>query len=259
MDSQNQKPLIVGNWKMNQNVTDSIKLVTTLKNMIGENLEVEAVIAPPYTSLYSISIAIQETPLKLAAQNCHWEESGAYTGEVSADFLKDAGCDYVILGHSERRAQFGETDEMINKKVHAALNCEITPILCIGETSKERKSEKTLAVLETQLRRGLMEVNMSDLTNFAIAYEPVWAIGTGDTANPYQIAEAHAYIRNLLGKLYDSPTASGVRLLYGGSVRAENAPEILQINHVDGVLVGGASLNPEQFSKMLQYREVLGN
>ncbi len=254
MELHSRKPLVVGNWKMNHSVTDAIKWVTQLENIIGEvPLSVDAVIAPPFTSLYSVSVAIQETSLKLAAQNCHWEEEGAFTGEISAPFLKDLGCEYVILGHSERRTLFGETHEMINKKIHAALNSEITPIFCIGETLEERKAEKTHAVLETQLRKGFSEIGMSDLESFVVAYEPVWAVGTGVVANAEQISEVHALIRGFLAKLYDAPTANRIRILYGGSVKTDNFESILKIHHVDGLLIGGASLDALQFSQIIRY------
>ncbi len=249
-----KKSLIVANWKMYNDISDSIKLVTTLKNIVGEISKVEPVLAPPFTSLYSVWVTIQETPFKLAAQNCFWEDEGPYTGEVSAPFLKDLGCDYVILGHSERRMHFGETDEMINKKIHAALSSELTPIFCIGETEKERKENKTFAVLEQQIRRGLNELSMHDLESFVIAYEPVWAIGTGNTATPSQIEEVHTHLRFFLSKLYDAPTANGIRLIYGGSVKPENSKEVMQINHVDGLLVGSASLEAEKFSKIIHFQ-----
>ncbi len=245
-----RKPLIVGNWKMFNTVGDAIKLVTTLKNLIGETPNAEVVLAPPYTSLYSVWVLTQETPLKLAGQNCFWEEEGAYTGEISASFLKDVGCDYVILGHSERRKYFGETDEIINKKLQTALNAELTPIFCIGENEAERRENKTFQVLENQLRKGLRELGMHDLENFVIAYEPVWAIGTGNTATPAQAGEVHSFIRNFLAKMYDAPTANNIRLLYGGSVKPENTALLLEASHIDGLLVGGASLQPDQFARI---------
>ena len=251
MDSTTKR-LIVGNWKMYNNVTDSIKLVTALKNMMGELNGVEPVIAPPFTSLYSVSVAIQDTPLKLAAQNCHWEDEGPFTGEVSAAFLKDLGCDYVILGHSERREHFGEKDDWINKKIHAALNEELIPIFCVGETLKERKEQKTFSIIEQQVRKGLIDVAMHDLENFVIAYEPVWAIGTGETATPAQAGEVHSHIRGYLAKLYDAPTSNRIKILYGGSVKAENIVGLLKAPHIDGALVGGASLDAEQFCKIIR-------
>src|SRR4029453_18737403 len=251
MDPTNKK-LIVGNWKMYNNITDSIKLVTALKNLMGELNGVEPVVAPPFPPLYSVSVAIQDTPLKLAGQNCHWEDEGPFTGEVSAAFLKDLGCDYVILGHSERREHFGEKEDPINKKSPAALNEELIPIFCVGETLKERKDQKTFLVIEQQIRKGLIDVAMHDLENFVIAYEPVWAIGTGETATPAQAGEVHSHIRAYLTKLYDAPTANRVKLLYGGSVKAENIVGLMRAPHMDGALVGGASLDPEQFAKIVR-------
>ncbi len=248
MDSR--KPLIVGNWKMFNTVGDAIKLVTSLKNLVGENPSAEVVLAPPHTSLYSVWVLTQDTPLKLAGQNCFWEEEGPYTGEVSASFLKDVGCEYVILGHSERRKIFGETDEIINKKLQAALNADLKPIFCIGENEAERRENKTFQVLENQLRKGLRELGMHDLENFVIAYEPVWAIGTGNTATPAQAGEVHSFIRNFLAKMYDAPTANNIRLLYGGSVKAENTASLLEASHIDGLLVGGASLQADQFARI---------
>lgn len=253
--SVSNKPLIVGNWKMNNNITDSIKLITALKNLVKESLEVDVVLAPPYTSLYSVSVAIQETPFKLGGQNCYWEDEGAFTGEISAPFLKDLGCEYVILGHSERRTLFGETDERVNKKIHAALNVELTPIFCVGETHQERESKKTFEVIERQLRKGLTDLTMHDLENFVIAYEPVWAIGSGVNASPAQVSEAHSFIRNFIAKLYDAPTSNGIKILYGGSVKASNIKEIMKVNDVNGVLVGGASLVPDEFAKIIQFAD----
>lgn len=254
-ESASPKPLIVGNWKMNNNITDSIKLITALKNLVKEPVEVEVVLAPPYTSLYSVAVANQESSFKLAGQNCYWEDEGAFTGEVSAPFLKDVGCDYVILGHSERRTLFGETDEMINKKIHAALGAELTPIFCVGESHKERESKKTFEVIEKQVRRGLSDVTMHDLESFVIAYEPVWAIGTGNNASPAQASEVHGFIRNLMAKLYDAPTANNIRILYGGSVKSSNIKELMKAPEINGVLVGGASLLADEFAKIIQFSD----
>ncbi len=245
--------LIVGNWKMNNNITDSIKLVTALKNLVKESVQTEVVLAPPATSLYSVSVAIQETPFKLAGQNCFWEDEGPFTGEISAPFLKDIGCDYVILGHSERRTLFGETDEMINKKIHAALNADLSPIFCVGETQQERESKKTFEVIERQIRKGLLDIPMHDLEKFVVAYEPVWAIGTGNHASPAQASEVHSFIRKFLSKLYDAPTANNIRILYGGSVKASNIKDLMKSHDVNGALVGGACLDAEEFSKIVQY------
>ena len=254
-ENSSRKPLIVGNWKMNNNITDSIKLVTALKNLIKEPLDIDVVLAPPFTALYSVLIANQESSLKLEGQNCYWEEDGAFTGEVAAPFLKDIGCDYVILGHSERRTLFGETDEMINKKIQAAFQADLIPIFCVGETHKERESKKTFEVIERQLRKGLSDITMHDLENFVIAYEPVWAIGTGNNATPAQANEVHSFIRNFVAKLYDAPTANNIRLLYGGSVKASNIKDLMKAHDIDGVLVGGASLVADEFAKIIQFSE----
>lgn len=245
------RKLIVGNWKMNGTIEESLKLLTELRHKL-EAGPADVVVAPPFTALYSASIVLQETPvLQLAGQNMHWETDGAYTGEIAAGFLKDVGCSYVILGHSERRHLFGETDEMINKKVLAALTQELIPIFCVGETLEQRQAGKTQGVLEGQIKKGLAGIPMADLKNIVIAYEPVWAIGTGQTAATAEIQEALHFIRNLLAKTYDAPTANSLRLLYGGSVTAENAREIFQVKEVDGVLVGGASLVSEKFLKII--------
>jgi len=249
------KTLIVGNWKMNNNITDSIKLVTALKNLVKEPLEPEVVLAPPFTALYSVSVANQETSFKLAGQNCHWEEEGPFTGEVAAPFLKDIGCDFVILGHSERRTLFGESDEMVNKKIHVALHADLIPIFCVGESHKERENKKTFDVIEKQLRKGLNDITMHDLENFVIAYEPVWAIGTGNNATPAQANEVHSFIRNFLAKLYDAPTANNIRLLYGGSVKPSNIKDLMKAHDVNGVLVGGASLLADEFAKIIQFAD----
>lgn len=252
---QSPRKLIVGNWKMNNNISDSIKLVTALKNQVKENVAAEVVLAPPHTSLYSVSVANQETPFKLAAQDCFWEEDGAFTGEVSAFFLKDVGCDYVILGHSERRTHFGETDEIVNKKIHAALHADLTPIFCVGESLKDRDAKKTFEVIERQVRKGLSDLTMHDLERFVIAYEPVWAIGTGNNATPAQASEVHSFLRNLMAKLYDAPTANNIRIIYGGSVKASNIKDLMKAHDIDGALVGGASLLADEFSKIIQQAE----
>lgn len=205
--------LAVANWKMNGTIEESLKLVTELKNKIEDFSLVEIAVAPPFTALYSVQVVLQDTPFKLAAQNMHWESEGAYTGEISPAFLKDVGCAYVIIGHSERRRYFGETDETVNRKIQEAIASELIPIFCIGETAEERRSGKMEMVLERQIKKGLRELHMPDLKDLVIAYEPVWAIGTGETATTAQIEQAHQFVRDLLAKGYDAPTANGVRLL----------------------------------------------
>lgn len=242
-----QKPLIVGNWKMHGTVGETLKRITAIQRKLGDKVDAEIVIAPPFTSLYSAGVALQELPIKLAAQNAHWETEGAYTGEISANFLKDADCDYVIIGHSERRHLFKEDDEMLNRKILTVLAADLLPIFCVGETEEQREAGKTFSRLEEQLSIGLNDLHMHDLEKFCIAYEPVWAIGTGKTAKVQQVAEVHDWIRNHLAKHFDAPTANNIRLLYGGSVKEKNAKELFQVDNVDGLLVGGASLDPEEF------------
>lgn len=242
-----QKPLIVGNWKMHGTISESLKRITAITRKMENTMGLDVILAPPFTALYSVSVALQDLPIKLGAQNVHWEAEGPYTGEIAAAFLKDVGCDYVIIGHSERRHLFKEDDSMINKKVRAALAADLDVILCIGETDAERREGKTFNRLEEQLIEGLRELHVHDLEGFSLAYEPVWAIGTGQNASAGQIAEVHDWIRNHLAKHFDAPTANNTRLLYGGSVKHDNAAEILKVNNVDGVLVGGASLDPDEF------------
>jgi triosephosphate isomerase len=196
-------------------------------------------------------VALQETPILLAAQNMHWETEGAFTGEVSGSFLKDAGCALVLLGHSERRQYFSETDEGVNRKAVAALALELTPVVCVGETWDQRKSGKTEAILEAQIKKGLQGIPMSELPNVVIAYEPVWAIGTGQTAKSDDVASALHFLRNFIAKAYDAPSSGAIRLLYGGSVTPETAPELSHVPGLDGFLVGGASLSMDKFLKII--------
>lgn len=231
-------------------VEETLKMITELRHKLTQ-VEAEIAVAPPFTSLYSAQVVLQETPIRVAAQNMHWETEGAFTGEVSPLFLKDIGCTFVIIGHSERRQFFGETDETINRKIRAALAHELTPIFCIGEKGEERKRGKTEEVLEAQLKKGLSGLPLTDIKNIVIAYEPVWAIGTGKVATAEEIDQALRFIRNFLGKSYDGPTANNVRLLYGGSVSPETAKGIGEVQEADGLLVGGASLVVDKFLKII--------
>lgn len=242
--------LVIGNWKMNGTVEETLKMITELRNKLANNAA-EVVIAPPFTSLYSASVVLQDTPIKLAGQNMHWESEGPFTGEVSGVFLKDVGCSHVLIGHSERRQYFGETDESVNKKIQAALSQELIPVFCIGETAEQRRSGKTETVLETQLKKGLSGIPMGEAKDLVIAYEPVWAIGSGQTPTPAEIESAMYFIHSYIGRHYDGPTANSIRLLYGGSVSPENALEILKAKNVGGLLVGGASLIIEKFLKII--------
>jgi len=246
-----QKKIIAGNWKLNNTIQETLSLITGIESKLKAGPELEIVIAPPFTALYSSGVAIADTQIKLAAQDMFWEEKGAYTGEISGTLLKDIGCEYVIIGHSERRKYFGETDATVNKKIQAALRNDLIPIVCIGETLDERETNKTFEVLERQMKGAFAGMLPKDFEHFSIAYEPVWAIGTGKNASNGQIEEAHHFIRNFIAKLYDAPTANGICILYGGSVKASNCKEIFELPNVNGVLVGGASLDAKGFSDII--------
>ncbi len=236
------KYLIAGNWKMNTNLDEAKKITDSLHSFIGFDSEVEMLICPPFTHLVFLSEIIDLSRISLGAQNVHYEEKGAFTGEISNEMLLSVGCEYVIIGHSERRTLFGETDEMVNKKVMNSLKTGLRVILCIGETLEERESDNTNSVLETQLNKALLGVDTT--INLKIAYEPVWAIGTGRTASVEQISETHGFISNYLNNRFGTNT---IKKLYGGSMNSENAKEILSIPNVNGDLIGGASLKPENF------------
>lgn len=246
-----RKPLIVANWKMNHGIADTFKFLTQQSRieLFAENIDI--VLCPPFTSLYTVSVALAESKIAWGAQNCHHEDAGAFTGEISAEFLNELGCRYVIIGHSERRHVFHETDEMIAPKVVKALEKTLSPILCVGETLEQREEGATHRVLEEQLGRSVREVERHDLERLVIAYEPVWAIGTGRTATPEQAQEVHHFIRDWLGKRHGRGFAIQVRLLYGGSVKPDNIKALLSQDDVDGALVGGASLSSETFREIL--------
>lgn len=250
-----RRRIVIGNWKMNCSVPDALKLATGLRHHIKTTPDIDVVFAPPFTAIYSVGVAMQDASFFLAAQNCHWEDEGPYTGEVSAFFLSDIGCQFVILGHSERRQLFGETDENVNKKVVSALRADLIPIICIGETEAQREAGETSAVLDRQLKTALYGLHQKEVENLIIAYEPVWAIGTGKSATPGQAVECHQHIRNLLGKLFDGPTSAQIRIIYGGSVKAENAAALAKEESIDGCLVGGASLDASEFSGIIRAME----
>jgi triosephosphate isomerase (TIM) len=255
VDPEVRKPLIVGNWKMHGTVGESIKRVTTLKHLLEEVNDIEVGVAPPFTSLYSVSVALSDTTIALVGQNLYWEDEGAFTGEVSGPFLKDVGCDFVLVGHSERRQYFGETDKTVSLKVQAALKSDLVPIVCVGESLALREKGKTLEVIETQMKMAFSEVAMHDFEKLVVAYEPIWAIGTGKNATPAQAGEVHHFIRTWLTKYYDAPTANRVRVLYGGSVNPSVAPLLMKETHIDGLLVGGASLNAEDFANIVKFEK----
>lgn len=243
-----RKKIIAGNWKMNLNLSESIALISGIKNgLVNQQLNCELVICPPFTSLETASVLIKDSAIKLGGQNMYYEENGAFTAEISASMLKSVGCQYVILGHSERRTIFGETNKLINKKIKKALTSQLTPIFCIGETLEERESGFTFDVVKKQVVEGLSEINSEDAQKIVIAYEPVWAIGTGKTASKEQAEEVHAFIRSLLCELYSNEVAEEITIQYGGSVKPDNAVELLSQPNIDGALVGGACLKADSF------------
>jgi triosephosphate isomerase len=241
-----RKPYVAGNWKMNLDRAGAVKLAQEVARQ-SNGLGVEVGVAPPFVYVSEVSKALAGTGIHVAAQNCYFEASGAFTGEVSPAMVLDAGGDSVIIGHSERRHILGETDEQVNKKVRAALAAGLNVILCIGETLGEREANKTKSVCERHAREGLKGVTAEQMAKVVIAYEPVWAIGTGKTATPGQAQEVHAFVRGLVAKLYNKQTADALRIQYGGSVKADNALELMSQADIDGALVGGASLKVEPF------------
>ena len=244
-------PIIAGNWKLNKTISEAVALTTALKALVADDTGVEVIVAPPFTALSAVSDAIAGSNIRLAAQDVYWEDSGAFTGEVSVPMLKDAGCDYVIIGHSERRQYFGETNDSVNQKVKAALAHGLKPIICVGEQLEEREAGQTEAVIKSHVTGGIAGLSATDLSSCVIAYEPVWAIGTGKTATPAQAQEVHNFIRGLLTKGYSAEVASQICIQYGGSVKPENAVELMSQPDVDGALVGGASLEAESFAKIV--------
>lgn len=247
-----RKPIIAGNWKMNNNIEESLKLVEGIKS-IELNKEVEAVLCVPFTDLKDVKNAIEGTDIKLAAQNMHWEESGAYTGEISPAMLKELGVDYVLIGHSERRQYFNETDETVNKKVVSALNHNILPIICVGETLEQRENNIEKEIVKAQVIKALKDVEAANIEKIVLAYEPIWAIGTGKTATSDQANEIIGYIREIVGKIYDGTENQKVRIQYGGSVKPDNVAELMGKSDIDGALVGGASLKAEDFTKLINF------
>ncbi|MFO8027267.1 MAG: triose-phosphate isomerase [Opitutales bacterium] len=250
--STSRKYLIAGNWKMNLNASEGAELASQVASMFGQQTDVSVCVCPTFTALEAVSKVVNESNVQLGAQNMHFESSGAYTGEISAEMLRHLYCNFVILGHSERRQYFGETDETVNKKTKAALDANLKPIVCIGETLEEREAGKVKEVIETQIKGALDGISADRTDALVIAYEPVWAIGTGKTATPEMAEEVHAEIRCLLAELYDEETAEKVRLLYGGSMKPGNAAELLAQKNIDGGLIGGASLKPNDFAGIIE-------
>ena len=248
-----RKKIIAANWKMNMTQGESAQFMESFLRDVGEINDVEVVIIPPFTAIPKVSEALGRAHnIKLGAQNMYWEKSGAFTGEISAPLLRDLFVHYVVLGHSERRTLFGETDEIVNRKVHAAHEGKLRPIVCVGETLDQRDKGDVEKILSTQLRGSLAGLRPKQLQESVIAYEPVWAIGTGRNATPQQAQEAHAFIRRILGEMSDETTAERVRIQYGGSVKPDNARTLMSQPDIDGALVGGASLDARSFAQIVQ-------
>jgi triosephosphate isomerase len=238
--------LIAGNWKMNKTVAEAMGLIATLKARTAAIKGVDVALCPPFTTLAAVAAAVAGTPLRVGAQNVHWADSGAYTGEISAAMLREIPVTYAIIGHSERRQYFGETDATVNQRLLAALKAGLTPIVCVGELLAQREAGQTETVIDAQITNGLAGLTAAQLAATVIAYEPVWAIGTGKTASPEQAQAVHAFLRALLRQSHGA-VADGVRLLYGGSMKAKNAAELLRQADIDGGLIGGASLEADEF------------
>ncbi|HOK08114.1 MAG TPA: triose-phosphate isomerase [Candidatus Hydrogenedens sp.] len=246
------KSIIAGNWKMNKKVNESLDLVNKLKPLVEGIDQVKIIVCPPFTSLYAVSQVLKGTNIELGGQNCYLKESGAYTGEIAPQMLLDVGCRWTILGHSERRQYFGETDTLLNQKLKYVITTGLNVMFCVGETLDEREGNMMESVLRRQIIEGLRDMTPEQLQNVVIAYEPVWAIGTGKTATPEQAQEAHAFIRSLIGKEFGKETATNIVIQYGGSVKPENAKELISKPDVNGFLVGGASLNAESFAQIIK-------
>jgi triosephosphate isomerase len=244
--------MIAGNWKMYKTAREASEALRALQPLVEDVTDVEVVVCPPFPALPASLEAARGSRIRVGAQDCHWEKEGAFTGEVSVPMLADLGCSHVIVGHSERRQNFGETDASVDRKIHAVLASGLTCIACLGETLQEREQGETLAVLDRQLRGGF--ARHLDSPRLVIAYEPVWAIGTGRTATPAQAQEAHAFLRQLVGRVAGPDVAAGIRILYGGSVKPDNIGALMAQPGVDGALVGGASLDPSSFAKIVRFR-----
>jgi triosephosphate isomerase (TIM) len=244
-------PFIAGNWKMYKTVDEAVKYVKEFRELVKDITGVEIVVAPVFTALYAAADAARNSNVAIAAQDVYWEREGAFTGEISAPMLREAGAEYAIIGHSERRTLFGETDATVNRKVHAAFAAGLGPIACIGETLDQRERNETFAVLDKQIKAGLDGLTTEQMAQLVIAYEPVWAIGTGRNATPAQAAEAHTHIRSRLRQWFGAEAADLCHVIYGGSVKPENIADLVSQDNVDGALVGGASLDPRSFLEIV--------
>ena len=251
----NRRPFIAGNWKMFKTCPEAVETAGQLVKRLSMTTDIDVMIAPSFTSLAQVSDVVRGSCVSLGAQNLFWEAQGAFTGEISPAMLVSAGCKYVIIGHSERRQYFNETDKTVNKRIKAAFDNDLIPVMCVGESEKERESKNTFSVLDKQLKMGLEDFSSDDLKRLVIAYEPVWAIGTGKTATSEQAQEVHQFLRSVLEKSFGNMLAKSIRILYGGSVKPNNITELMAMPDVDGALVGGASLDPETFSKIVRFKE----
>ena len=251
----NRRPLIAGNWKMFKTSSEAVETAGQLVKLVAMTTDIDVMIAPPFTALAQVSDVVRGSCVSLGAQNLFWEAQGAFTGAISPAMLVSAGCKYVIIGHSERRQYFNETDETVNKRIKAAFDNDLIPVMCVGESEKERESKNTFSVLDKQVKKGLEDFSADNLKRLVIAYEPVWAIGTGKTATSEQAQEVHRFLRSVLEKSFGNMLAKSIRILYGGSVKPGNIAELMAMPDVDGALVGGASLDPETFSKIVHFKE----
>ena len=250
----NRRPLIAGNWKMYKTPDEAAETARQLVEHLAGVTGVDIMIAPTFTALAAVFKVVQNSPVALGGQNLFWENEGAYTGEISAPMLKSTGCRYCIIGHSERRQYFAETDQTVNKKIQAAIQAGLEPVFCIGETEKEREAGQTFSILDKQVKKGLRSLVLERLNTLIVAYEPVWAIGTGKTATADQAQEVHQFIRSLLLKNFGKPLSDSVRILYGGSVKPDNIAGLMSMPDIDGALVGGASLQADSFSRIVKYK-----
>ncbi len=250
-----RKPMIAGNWKLHKTVSEALELVKDVQKNVADVQDVEIVVAPVFTALYPVAAELKGSNIAVSSQDVYWEEQGPFTGEVVPGMLKDVGCTHAIIGHSERRQYFGETEETVNKKVKAALAAGLTPIMCVGETLEQRESGDTMNVVAAQVRGGLEGLSNDDVAKIVIAYEPVWAIGTGKTATPDQAQDVHKSIRDLVAEIASADVADGIRILYGGSVKPENVDELMGQPDLDGALVGGAALKSDSFTRLVKFEK----
>jgi triosephosphate isomerase len=248
-----RRPVIAGNWKMYKTIAEAVDCVTKLKPLVVTATHCEVIVAPPFTALRAVAEAVKGSNIAVAAQDVHWDKEGAHTGDVSPGMLLEAGCTHVIIGHSERRHDHGETDEQVNRKVKAALAAGLVPIICVGETLAEREAGKTEEVLQRQFQGGFAGLTPQEFSRIIVAYEPVWAIGTGRTATPEMAAESHRHFRGLVRGQMGEAVATALRILYGGSVKPDNVGGLMVQEEIDGALVGGASLKPDSFAALVNY------